>query len=73
MDPVFEANEKRIGSQTDEIQDGIKFLAENGFVGAFLCNKFNKAYNYDPKRVMGIIDKIISEHDNNIIKQERLQ
>jgi hypothetical protein len=49
--------------QTDEVQDGIKFLKQVGFVGFALANKFNRAYKYNPEEVMKVIDKIILENE----------
>jgi hypothetical protein len=50
-------------SQSEEIQDAIELLQQQGFASFKLTNKFNKAFNYDANRVMGIIDKIIEEHE----------
>ena len=62
-DKLYDIEEDVISSQTNEVEDGILFLKQCGFVGFVLANKFNRAYNYDSNRVMGIIDKIISDHE----------
>ena len=56
-------NEERIEFQTELIQNGIEFMAKNGFTVNAITSKFNKAYNYNSKRIMGLIDKIIRENE----------
>jgi hypothetical protein len=62
-DKIYDIEEHVMTYQTNEVQDGIKFLKQVGFVGFALANKFNKAYNYSPKAVMDVIDKIILENE----------
>jgi hypothetical protein len=67
-DKLLHIEEDVMTYQTDEVQDGILFLKQVGFVGFALANKFNKAYNYNPKKVMDVIDEITKEHDDNVTK-----
>ena len=62
-DKIYNIEERVMTYQTDEVQDGIKFLKQVGFVGFALANKFNRAYNYNPEEVMKVIDKIILENE----------
>lgn len=64
LDKIIEIDEDKSDSQTTEVQEGIRFLSQCGFVGFILANRFNKAYNYNPKEVMDVIDKIIKENES---------
>lgn len=61
---LLDAGETIITSQTDEVQDAIELILQQGGFAAFkLTNKFNKAFNYDSEKLMAVIDEILEKHE----------
>tara|TARA_B110000285_G_C14998047_1_gene549885 strand:+ start:350 stop:760 length:411 start_codon:yes stop_codon:yes gene_type:complete len=62
-DKLYDIEEDIITTQTDSVQDGLTYFKQVGFVGFVLTNRFNRAYNANPKKVMDVIDEILLEDD----------
>jgi len=63
FDKLLDSGEETITSQTEEIQDALELLQQKGFVDFKILTKFNMAAKYDQKRIMGLVNKIIKEHE----------